>query len=79
MANRRLQKKKKVPQKQLKRIHQLLPGANMSFTGSDRSIRDYGILKRKKELLDIGQSSLQIPLTAKPGMAQIDFGRSSFY
>lgn len=69
-------KKKKKYRRTAKRIHQLLLEQH-EFTGSDRTIRDY-VSKRKKELLNTVQSSA-IPLTAKPGMAQIDFGEAPFY
>ena len=66
-------KKKKKYRRTAKRIHQLLL-EQYEFTGSDRTIRNY-VSKRKKELLNTVQSSA-IPLTAKPGMAQIDFGEA---
>ncbi len=47
-----------------------------SFTGSDRTIRDY-VSKRKKELKE-SMTEAALPLESIPGTAQVDFGTTPF-
>src|SRR5699024_10000503 len=47
-----------------------------SFTGSDRTIRDY-VSKRKKELRET-VTDAALPLESIPGTAQVDFGTAPF-
>jgi transposase len=67
-------KKKKKYRRTAKRIYELLKEKH-NFTGSDRSVRRY-VSQRKKELLEEYKCSL--PLEAKPGTAQVDFGETPF-
>src|SRR5699024_29878 len=47
-----------------------------SFTGSDRTVRDY-VSKRKKELKE-SMTEAALPLESIPGTAQVDFGTGPF-
>src|SRR5699024_11176386 len=47
-----------------------------SFTGSDRTVRDY-VSKRKKELKE-SMTAAALPLESIPGTAQVDFGTGPF-
>lgn len=67
-------KKKKKYRRTAKRIHTLLV-KDYRFKGSERSVRDY-VMKKKRELLEDKKCSL--PLDAVPGTAQVDFGEASF-
>lgn len=70
-------KKKKKYRRTAKRIWQLLKeDEELSFTGSDRTVRSY-VSKRKKELLEESEGA-SIPLESKPGDAQVDFGEAPF-
>ncbi|WAA08928.1 IS21 family transposase [Fervidibacillus albus] len=68
-------KKKKKYRRTAKRIWQLLV-ENENFKGSDRTVRAY-VAKRKKELLEESNEAA-LPLEAKPGDAQVDFGEAPF-
>lgn len=68
------QKKKKF-RRTAKRMHELLV-EEYEFTGSDRSVRYY-VSKRKQELAETLESAA-LPLEAKPGTAQVDFGEAPF-
>lgn len=68
-------KKKKKFRRTAKRIFDLLV-KDYEFQGSDRSVRDY-VSKRKKELLEENQDAA-LPLEAKAGTAQVDFGEAPF-
>lgn len=68
-------KKKKKYRRTAKRIHDLLVKKH-EFKGSDRSVRDY-VSKRKQELLEESDVAA-LPLEAKAGTAQVDFGESPF-
>lgn len=70
-------KKKKKYRRTAKRIWQLLVNdENLDFKGSDRTVRAY-VSKRKKELIDESEGAA-IPLEARPGDAQVDFGEAPF-
>ncbi|WP_374723429.1 IS21 family transposase [Calidifontibacillus erzurumensis] len=68
-------KKKKKYRRTAKRIWQLLV-KEFNFKGSDRTVRAY-VSKRKKELLEESEEAA-LPLEAKPGDAQVDFGEAPF-
>lgn len=68
-------KKKKKYRRTAKRIWQLLKD-EVSFKGSERTVRGY-VSKRKKELLEESDDAA-LPLESKPGDAQVDFGGSPF-
>lgn len=68
-------KKKKKYRRTAKRIWQLLKN-EVDFKGSDRTVRAY-VSKRKKQLLEESDDAA-LPLEAKPGDAQVDFGEAPF-
>lgn len=68
-------KKKKKYQRTAKRMYEQLRDFH-SFTGSDRSVRDY-VSKRKKELIETMEEA-SLPLESFPGTAQVDFGTGPF-
>lgn len=68
-------KKKKKYRRTAKRIWQLLKD-EVSFKGSERTVRGY-VSKRKKELLEESDDAA-LPLESKPGDAQVDFGEAPF-
>ncbi|RKL64763.1 integrase [Salipaludibacillus neizhouensis] len=68
-------KKKKKNHRTARRMYKQLVKFH-SFTGSERSVRDY-VSKRKKELKDY-QEGASLPLESVPGTAQVDFGTASF-
>jgi len=68
-------KKKRKYRRTAKRIWQLLQ-TEVSFRGSERTVRAY-VSKRKKELLEETDQAA-LPLEAKPGDAQVDFGQAPF-
>lgn len=68
-------KQKKKYRRTAKRIYDLLVKEH-KFKGSDRSVRDY-VSKRKRELLEENEDAA-LPLEAKPGAAQVDFGEAPF-
>ncbi|MBT2739379.1 transposase, partial [Bacillus sp. ISL-77] len=68
-------KKKKKYRRTAKRIFDQLV-SDYSFKGADRTVREY-VAKRKLELLEV-TSDAAIPLEAKPGTAQVDFGEAPF-
>jgi transposase len=68
-------KKKKKYRRTAKRIFDQLVN-DYSFKGADRTVREY-VAKRKLELLE-DTSNAAIPLEAKPGTAQVDFGEAPF-
>ncbi|WP_156290169.1 IS21 family transposase [Oceanobacillus salinisoli] len=68
-------KKKKKYQRTAKKMYEQLKEFH-SFTGSDRTVRDY-VSRRKKELKEsMGDAAL--PLESIPGTAQVDFGTGPF-
>ncbi|UOR10650.1 IS21 family transposase [Halobacillus amylolyticus] len=67
--------KKRKYRRTAKRIWQLLE-KEYHFKGSDRTVRSY-VSHRKRELLEESDEAA-IPLEAKPGEAQIDFGEGPF-
>lgn len=67
-------KKNKKFRRTARRIYQLLVNG-YEFKGSYRSIRRY-VSKEKQELLEDKKAVL--PLTARPGTAQVDFGEAPF-
>lgn len=67
-------KKNKKFRRTAKRIFELLQ-KNYGFKGSDRSVRGY-VSQRKQELLVDHKAAL--PLEARPGTAQVDFGEAPF-
>ena len=68
-------KKKKKYRRTAKRIWELLK-EEYNFRGSDRTVRAY-VSKRKKELMETNDEAA-LPLEAKPGDAQVDFGEAPF-
>jgi transposase len=68
-------KKKKKFRRTAKRMHELLK-EQYEFQGSARSVRRY-VSDRKKELLEVSETAA-LPLEAKPGTAQVDFGEAPF-
>ncbi|WP_432356963.1 IS21 family transposase [Sporosarcina sp. UB5] len=68
-------KKKKKFRRTAQRIFDLLVEIH-KFEGSDRSVRDY-VARRKKELMQENEEAA-LPLEAKPGTAQVDFGEAPF-
>lgn len=67
-------KKKKKFQRTAKRMFDQLEKEH-NFQGSYRAVRDY-VSRRKKELGEAAEAAL--PLEAKPGTAQVDFGEAPF-
>ncbi|WP_407649386.1 hypothetical protein [Brevibacillus composti] len=67
--------KKKKFRRTAKRIYTLLVSEH-GFQGSDRTIRAY-VAKRKAALLDESNDTA-LPLEAKTGTAQVDFGEAPF-
>lgn len=68
-------KKKKKYQRTAKKMYEQLRDFH-SFTGSDRTVRDY-VSKRKKELKE-SMTEAALPLESIPGTAQVDFGTGPF-
>jgi transposase len=68
-------KKKRKYRRTAKRIWQMLV-EELDFKGSDRTVRAY-VSKRKKELLEESEDAA-LPLEARPGDAQVDFGEAPF-
>lgn len=68
-------KKKKKNHRTAKRMYEQLRDFH-SFTGSDRTVRDY-VSKRKKELKE-SMEEAALPLESIPGTAQVDFGEAPF-
>lgn len=68
-------KKKKKFRRTAQRIYDLLKD-EYEFTGSDRSVRNY-VARRKKELMEENEEAA-LPLEAKAGTAQVDFGEAPF-
>ncbi|WP_342048936.1 IS21 family transposase, partial [Bacillus sp. OTU530] len=69
-----LQKKRKF-RRTAKRMYDLLV-EEYDFTGSDRSVRHY-VSHQKKKLVEEAESAA-LPLEAKTGTAQVDFGEAPF-
>lgn len=71
-------RKKKKYRRTAKRIWELLK-EGYEFRGSDRTVRAY-VSKRKKELLEEIEANDEaaLPLEARPGDAQVDFGEAPF-
>jgi transposase len=69
-----LQKKKKFRRTAQRMYIQLVE--DYGFEGSDRSVRHY-VSKRKRELIEESEDAA-LPLEAKPGTAQVDFGEAPF-
>lgn len=69
------QKKKKKFRRTAKRMWELLK-EHHDFKGSDRTVRDY-VSTRKKDFLNEANDAA-LPLEAKPGTAQVDFGEAPF-
>lgn len=67
-------KKKKKFQRTAKRMFDQLEKEH-NFQGSYRTVRDY-VSRRRKELGEAAEAAL--PLEAKPGTAQVDFGEAPF-
>jgi transposase len=67
--------KKKKFRRTAKRIFDLLV-KDYDFKGSARTVRDY-VSKRKVEIIEESESAA-LPLEAKPGTAQVDFGEAPF-
>ncbi|WP_108672403.1 IS21 family transposase [Peribacillus acanthi] len=68
-------KKKRKFRRTAKRIWEQLK-EDFDFEGSDRTVRSY-VSSRKKELLN-ESSQVSLPLEARPGTAQVDFGEAPF-
>jgi transposase len=68
-------KQKKKFRRTAKRIWEQLK-EDFGFKGSDRTVRNY-VLNRKKEMLNEA-SQAALPLETKPGSAQVDFGEAPF-
>lgn len=68
-------KKKKKFRRTAKRIYDQLK-TEFDFEGSERTVRDY-VSKRKVGLLE-EVTDAALPLEAKPGTAQVDFGEAPF-
>src|SRR5699024_12518091 len=68
-------KKKKKYHRTAKKMYEKLRDFH-SFTGSDRTVRDY-VSKRKKELKN-SMSEAALTLESIPGTAQVDFGTGQF-
>jgi transposase len=68
-------KKKKKYHRTAKRMYEQLRDFH-SYTGSDRTIRDY-VSKRKKELKE-SMTEASLPLESIPGTAQVDFATGPF-
>lgn len=68
-------KKKKKDRRTAQRMWKLLVKEE-KFEGSARSVRAY-VAKRKRELLEASDDAA-LPLKAKPGDAQVDFGEAPF-
>src|SRR5690625_284223 len=68
-------KKKKKYHRTAKKMYEQLRDFH-SFTGSDRTVRDY-VSKRKKELKE-SMTEAALPLESIPGTAQVDFGTGPF-
>lgn len=68
-------RKKKKYRRTAKRMWQILVDEH-DFKGSDRSVRAY-VAKRKRELLEESDEAA-LPLEARPGEAQVDFGEAPF-
>lgn len=68
-------KVKKKYRRTAKRMYELLV-EQYNFTGSDRSVRLY-VSNRKKEIQEQNEEAA-LPLEAKPGTAQVDFGKAPF-
>ena len=66
--------KKKKFRRTAKRMFEQLK-KDYNFEGSDRSVRAY-VSRRKRELAEASEAAL--PLEAKPGTAQVDFGEAPF-
>lgn len=69
-----LKKKKKFRRTSQRMYSQLVEEHN--FSGSSRSVRQY-ISQRKQQLADANEAAA-LPLEAKPGTAQVDFGQAPF-
>ncbi|MBT2708645.1 IS21 family transposase [Pseudomonas sp. ISL-84] len=69
------QKKKKKFRRTAKRMWELLK-EHHDFKGSDRTVRDYVSTRKKAFLNEANDPAL--PLEAKPGTAQVDFGEAPF-
>jgi transposase len=68
-------KKKKKFRRTAKKMNELLK-EQYEFRGSARSVGRY-VSDRKKELLEVSEK-VALPLEAKPGTAQVDFGEAPF-